>query len=262
MTRDPDETVFHLGLTRSMLEGATLAIVPGDPARVGRIAERGDPGSFRPLAVRREFTSALLTLGGRPAVVCSTGIGGPSTSIAVEELAQLGVRTFLRVGTSGSIQADLPAGDLVITQAAVRLDGASRHFAPLSFPAASDFACTRALVDAADARQVAYRVGITASSDTFYPGQERYDTVAGTVTRELRGSLADWSALGVLNFEMESATLFTQCATNGWRAGCVAAVIANRMLEEIPSDHDLIERAEASAVGVVLDAAARLLKAG
>lgn len=242
-----------------MLEGATLAILPGDPARVGRIAAEADPGSARPLAANREFTSALITLGGRPAVVCSTGIGGPSTSIAVEELAQLGVRTFLRVGTTGSIQADLPAGDLVISQAAVRLDGASRHFAPLSYPAASSFECTRALVDAAVALGANHRVGITASSDTFYPGQERYDTVAGAVTRELRGSLADWSALGVLNFEMEAATLFTMCSTNGWRAGCVAGVIANRMLEEIPSDRDLIERTEASAVRVVLEAATRLL---
>jgi uridine phosphorylase len=255
-----DRTVFHLGLNADQLDGASLAIVPGDPARVSRIAELMDDPV--PLASHREFTSFLARLDGVPVVVCSTGIGGPSTSIAVEELAQLGVRTFLRVGTTGSIQADLRAGSLVITQASVRLDGASGHFAPIEFPAASDFACTRALVDAALELGADHRIGITASSDTFYPGQERYDTVAGTVTRALRNSLSDWSELGVLNYEMESATLFTMCAVNGWRAGCVAGVIAERANAEMPLDRTLIEATEARAVAVVVTAARRLLDRG
>lgn len=94
--------VFHLGLTKAMLDGATLAIVPGDPERVKRIAELMDNATF--LASHREYTSYLAYADGKPVVICSTGIGGPSTSIAVEELAQLGVNTFLRVGTTGAIQ--------------------------------------------------------------------------------------------------------------------------------------------------------------
>ncbi|MDH4276780.1 MAG: uridine phosphorylase [Acidimicrobiia bacterium] len=249
--------VFHLGLEAADLAGASLAIVPGDPARVARVAARLTDS--RHLASNREFTSHLGELDGTPVVVCSTGIGGPSVSIAVEELAQLGVRTFLRVGTTGSIQPDVPSGTIVITQAAVRLDGASFHFAPGEYPAASDFWCTKALVEAAEAVGADYRVGITASSDTFYPGQERYDTVAGSVTARFRGSLADWKALHVVNYEMESATLFTMCSANGWRAGCVAGVIANRAVEEIPTDEAAIAATEERAIDVVIEASRRLL---
>jgi uridine phosphorylase len=190
--------VFHLGLTREMLAGAELAILPGDPARVQRIASTmADPA---PLAAHREFTSWLGHLDGRPVVVCSTGIGGPSTSIAVEELAQLGVRTFLRAGTTGGIQPHIEPGDVIVTTAAVRLDGASLHFAPMEYPAVADFACTTALVDASTASGARLHVGVTASSDTFYPGQERYDTYSGRVTRRFRGSLEEWQSMGVLNY--------------------------------------------------------------
>lgn len=249
--------VFHLGLTRDQLQGATLAIVPGDPERVARIAAELD----RPteLASTREFTSMLGWLDDTPVIVCSTGIGGPSTSIAVEELAQLGVRTFLRVGTTGAIQPGIEPGEIIVTTAAVRLDGASLHFAPMEYPAVADFECTSALVDAALATDASVHIGITASSDTFYPGQERYDTVSGRVVDRFRGSLAEWRSLGVLNYEMESATLFTMCATNGWRAGCVAGVLVNRTTEEMP-DHDASAGVEATSIGVVVDAARRLTR--
>ncbi len=248
---------MHLGLNVDDLAGATLAIVPGDPARVARIAERLDEAVH--LASNREFTTWRGSLDGRSVVVTSTGVGGPSTSVAVEELAQLGVRTFLRVGTTGSIQPDLDVGHLAISQASVRLDGASRHFAPLEYPATSSFVCTRALVDAATDLGAEYRVGITASSDTFYPGQERYDTVAGDVATALRGSLAEWRRLGVLNYEMESATLFTMCAANGWEAGCVAGVIAKRTESESIVDESAVAETEERAVAVVVEAARRLV---
>ena len=138
--------VFHLNLTKSQLKGATLAIVPGDPARSERIAKRLDNPEF--LASTREFTSWLGYLNGQAVVVCSTGIGGPSTSICVEELAQLGVRTFLRIGTTGAIQPHINVGDILITTGAVRLDGASRHFAPIEYPAVANFECTTALFNA------------------------------------------------------------------------------------------------------------------
>lgn len=249
--------VFHLDLSQDQLAGATLAIVPGDPARSETIAARTDDPRF--LASKREFTSWLGHLDGTPVVVCSTGIGGPSTSIAVEELAQLGIRTFLRVGTTGAIQPDIAVGDLIITQASVRLDGASSHFAPIEYPAASNFACTRALVDAAAELGLAHHVGITASSDTFYPGQERYDTVSGRVLPRFRGSAGEWQALGVLNYEMESATLLTMCAAQGWRAGCVAGVLVNRHEQETP-DPSTIDAAEHHAVSAVLGAARSLLR--
>lgn len=247
--------VFHLGLTADMLDGASLAILPGDPGRVPKIAERLDHPS--PLASQREYTSYLGSVAGKPVVVCSTGIGGPSTSIAVEELAQLGVRTFLRVGTTGAIQPGIAVGDVIVTTGSVRLDGASLHFAPIEYPAVADHACTSALVAAAREAGITAHVGITASSDTFYPGQERYDTVSGFVPRALRGSREEWQALHVLNYEMESATLFTQCAANGWRAGMVAGVLVNRTEQEIPSP-EAHGPAESNAVRVVVVAASAL----
>ena len=247
---------FHLGLDAADLQGATLAILPGDPERVARIASPlEDPVA---LAAHREFTSWLGFLGNSPVVVCSTGIGGPSTSIAVEELAQLGVRTFLRVGTTGAIQPDTNPGDIIVTTGAVRLDGASLHFAPMEFPAVADFECTAALVEAARASGADVHVGITASSDTFYPGQERYDTTSGRVVERFCGSLGEWQSMGVLNYEMESATLFTMCASSGWRAGCAAGVLVNRTQQETP-DAEVIAAAESGVVEIVVEAARRLL---
>ncbi len=248
--------VFHLDLTRDQLQGATIAILPGDPGRVAKIADLLD-GPV-PLASNREFTSYLGGAAGSPVVVCSTGIGGPSTSIAVEELGQLGVRTFLRVGTTGAIQPDIAVADVIVTSGSVRMDGASLHFAPLEYPAVANFECVTALVDSARSLGHTFHVGVTVASDTFYPGQERYDTVSGYVRRALQGSCDEWAALHVLNYEMESATLFTQCAVNGWRAGMVAGVLVNRTQQEIP-DAAVHDQVEANAVAVVVEAARRLI---
>lgn len=250
-------SVFHLGLTVEDLDGATLAIIPGDPERVPRIANQLDDPT--PLAQTREFTSMRASIAGHPIIVCSTGIGGPSTSIAVEELAQLGIRTFLRVGTTGAIQPHIAVGDLIVTTASVRMDGASGHFAPLAYPAAADFYATRALVDSAHELGATTHVGITASSDTFYPGQERYDTYSGRVINELKGSLQQWQELGVLNYEMESATLLTMCAANQLQAAMIAGVIVNRTQQETPS-HEKMARTETQAIQAVIDAARQLLQ--
>ncbi|CAH9050723.1 Uridine phosphorylase [Pseudoalteromonas holothuriae] len=250
------DKVFHLGLDKKALNGATLAIVPGDPERAKRIAHKlSDPIC---LAQTREFHVYRATLNNQSVVICSTGIGGPSTSIAVEELAQLGVRTFLRIGTTGAIQPHINEGDVLVSTASVRLDGASQHFAPLSYPAVSDFHCTQAMVNACVELDIAHHVGITASSDTFYPGQERYDTYSGYVSKAYQGSCEEWQKLNVMNYEMESATLFTMCASLGLKAACVAGVLVNRTRQEIPTvDHDKVEH---DSVAVVIKAAELLLK--
>ena len=249
--------VFHLGLTKSMLQGATIAIVPGDPGRVKKIADLMDDAIF--LANNREFTTYLAFVNGTAVVICSTGIGGPSVSIAVEELAQLGIRSFLRVGTTGAIQPHINVGDIIITQAAVRLDGASLHFAPMEFPAVSDYYATTALVNACIDQGITPHIGVTASSDTFYPGQERYDTVVKRVTPRFKDSLTEWQNMGVLNYEMEASTLFTMCLANGWQAACVAGVIVNRTQQEIPNESTM-KKTEISAVSIVVDAVKILLK--
>ncbi|MBG6027648.1 uridine phosphorylase [Proteus columbae] len=249
--------VFHLGLTKNDLQGATLAIVPGDPKRVEKIAKLMDNPVH--LASLREYTSWRGEIDGKAVIVCSTGIGGPSTSIAVEELAQLGIRTFLRIGTTGAIQEHINVGDILVTTAAVRLDGASLHFAPMEFPAVSDFECMNALYKAAKDNGSTVHVGVTASSDTFYPGQERYDTYTGRVVRRFKGSMKEWQEMGVMNYEMESATLLTMCASQGLRAGMVAGVIVNRTQQEIP-DAELLKKTENNALGIVIEAARNLMK--
>lgn len=248
--------MFHLRIDQEALCGAKVAIIPGDPERVVKIANLlSNP---KHLATHREFNIYLAYIDNTPIVICSTGIGGPSTSIAVEELAQLGIKSFLRVGTTGAIQPHINAGDLIISQASLRLDGASLHFAPLGYPAASNFELTRHMVDAASEVGASYHVGITASSDTFYPGQERYDTYSGHVTKALQGSMDEWQKLKVLNFEMESATLFTQCATMGLKAACVAGVVVNRTMQETP-DVSVVKQAEDNAIKTVIRAAAKAM---
>ncbi|MEQ5704156.1 uridine phosphorylase [Providencia rettgeri] len=249
--------VFHLGLKKSDLQGATVAIVPGDPNRVEKIARLMDNPVH--LASLREYTSWRGEVDGKAVIVCSTGIGGPSTSIAVEELAQLGIRTFLRIGTTGAIQEDINVGDVLVTTGAVRLDGASQHFAPLEYPAVADFDCTNALYAAAKDVGATVHVGVTASSDTFYPGQERYDTYTGRVMRHFRGSMKEWQDMGVMNYEMESATLLTMCSSSkGLRAGMVAGVIVNRTQQEIPNEA-LLKKTEGNVLSIVVEAARRLL---
>ena len=238
--------VFHLGLTKNDLQGATLAIVPGDPERVEKIAALMEKPVK--LASHREFTSWRAELDGKPVIVCSTGIGGPSTSIAVEELAQLGIRTFLRVGTTGAIQPNINVGDVLVTTASVRLDGASLHFAPMEYPAVADFACTTALVEAAKSVGATTHVGVTASSDTF----------SGRVVKAFKGSMEEWQSMGVMNYEMESATLLTMCSSQGLRAGMVAGVIVNRTQQEIPNA-ETMKQTESHAVKIVVEAARRLL---
>ncbi|MGL5336980.1 MAG: uridine phosphorylase [Enterovibrio sp.] len=252
-----NKAVFHLGVTREQLAGATLAILPGDPGRVEKIAGFTEDAKF--LNSHREYTLYLGRLDGKPVVICSTGIGGPSTSIAVEELAQLGVTTFLRIGTTGAIQPQLNPGELIVTTAAVRLDGASLHFAPMEFPAVADFSVMQALKEAAEDQKAVVHTGVTASSDTFYPGQERYDTATGRVVRRFQGSLKEWQQMGVLNYEMEAATLFTMCSSSGLKAGCVAGIIVNRCKQEIP-DPQVIAQTEKRSITVVVEAARKLLK--
>jgi uridine phosphorylase len=210
------------------------------------------------LARHREYNLYVAKIAGQSVVVCSTGIGGPSTSIAVEELAQLGITTFLRVGTTGAIQPHIAVGDVIITTASVRLDGASLHFAPIEFPAVANYELMKVLEQSSDELGLQSHTGVTASSDTFYPGQERYDTFTGRVPRRFKGSVKEWQEMGVLNFEMESATLFTMCASSGLKAACVSGVIVNRALSEIP-DNEVVKSTELNSIRVVIEATNRLL---
>lgn len=227
---------YHIGLSEADIEGARYALLPGDPGRVPQLA-RGIDARATELGQHREHCSWLTHIADQPVLVCSTGLGSPSTAVAVEELANIGVTHFIRVGTTGSIQAHVDYSDLVISKAAVRLEGTSSHYAPMAYPAVASFDLTMSLVEAARDLDIPHHIGITASSDTFWPGQERYDNHAGYVLRRLQGSMAEWRQLKVTNFEMEAAALFTVCATFGLSAACVCGVIAKRVeSEEVSPD--------------------------
>lgn len=252
-----DEILYHIGISRKMVEGAEYAVLPGDPGRVRFLADKIGPA--RHLGTHREYTSYLAKLQGTPVLVCSTGMGGPSVSIGLEELARLGIKNFIRVGTTGSIQDNVELADLVINKGAVRLDGASRHYAPLEFPAVASFGLTRALIDAASELSLPYHVGISVSSDTFWPGQERYDSFTGYVPRAFQGTLEEWRRLGALNYEMETATLFVAAQAMGLSAASVCGVIAKRTAGEKIAPPDVYKLASERFVDVLKLALAKLI---
>lgn len=250
-------TAHHLQLDTEKIRGAKVALLPGDPFRVPNIAKHLEDASE--LAHVREFMSYIGTVEGDPVLVVSTGCGGPSVSICVEELAQIGVDTFIRVGSTGAIQEYIEVSDVVISNAAVRLDGASRSFAPIEYPAVSHINVTCALMDAAHNLDIKAHVGITASTDTFYQGQERYDSFKGYVPKHLVGSLKEWQQLNVLNYEMEAATLFTMCAALGLQSGTVCGVVANRTRSEKVTSKELFVKGEQNAIMTAVQAARLLL---
>lgn len=222
------DTVYHLDLNSKKIQGAKIALLPGDPFRSQIIAETIS-GIYRTgnekLAWKREFCTYLAEIGGRPLLVTSTGIGGPSASIAIDELAQLGIETFLRVGTAGAIQQFINIGDVIITSGSVRLDGASTHYAPIEYPAVAHHEVINALIEGAKKTNAPYHVGVTASSDTFYPGEERNDSFTKYVLKRFQGSTNEWQRLHVLNYEMESSTVLTLTASMGLRGGCITGVV-------------------------------------
>ncbi len=249
---------YHIKLSREMIKTAKIAILPGDPGRVEKTAKVFNPDAVF-LASNREYTSWLTEISSNKILVCSTGIGGPSLSIAVEELAGLGIEYFIRIGTTGAIQPFIKIPSLIITTGAVRLDGASKHYAPVEYPAVADFDITSALIQGAKTTGVPYYKGITASSDTFYPGQERYDTYSEYVIKDFQGSLEQWQKLNVLNFEMESATLYTVASAFGLKAGCIASVIVNRTKNETPDD-SVLAAAEKDLADAVKSAVEHMIK--
>ncbi len=231
------EKLYHIALCKEELEGARYAIIAGDPQRIPKIAAYFDDP--KPLGCNREYNSWLGSLGGQKVVAMSHGIGGPSTAIMLEELYQLGVRTFIRVGTSGGMNQKVLAGDVVVVNAAIRAEGTSRESLPIEFPAVSDLDVTGALKQAATELGVRHHVGVAQCKDSFY-GQ--HDPARMPVSYDLLQKWQAWIRGGALASEMESAALFTVCATLGARAGAVMLCVWNqeRAAAGLPNDscHD------------------------
>lgn len=215
------ERIYHLSLETA--HGARYAILPGDPGRVERIASLLQ--NPKKEAQNREFTTFSGTLCGQPVLVTSTGIGGPSAAIAIEELTVLGLDTFIRVGTCGGMQTQVCGGDLVIATGAVRMEGTSKEYVPQEYPAVPDFAVTAALAEAARRLRLPHHIGVVQSKDSFYGQHEPGRMPVGP---ELEYKWKAWVRAGVLASEMECAALFCVAATLRVRVGAVLACVWNQ----------------------------------
>lgn len=228
------EKQFHIRCQRG--DVGQYCLLPGDPGRCEQIAAQLDDARF--VSSNREFTVYSGSLLGELVSVCSTGIGGPSASIAMEELHNIGADTFIRVGTCGGIDLDVQAGDLVIATGAVRYEHTSREYAPLEFPAVANFDVTRALVDAARESGRRYTSGVVQCKDSFY-GQ--HDPARMPVADELLYKWEAWKRLGVKASEMESAALFVVAAALRCRCGACFHVIWNQEREAAGLSQDMTE---------------------
>ncbi|MFU1782483.1 nucleoside phosphorylase [Haloarcula japonica] len=188
-----------------------IALVPGDPGRVDRIAGLCDDHEV--VAQNREYKLVNATYDGRELTICSTGIGSPSTAIAVEELEAVGVETLIRVGTTGALQEGIEIGDMVVANGAAKDEGTSERYESKSVPAVPDYDVLSSLVDAAEANDEDVHVGPIATDDAFYAETDEY--------------INDWEAAGLLAVEMEAAALFSLCRRKGLRSGAICTVDGN-----------------------------------
>lgn len=247
------ELQFHIKCKKG--DVGRYCILPGDPGRVEKIAAYLD--NAQKVQQNREYVVYTGYLLGEKVSVCSTGIGGPSASIAMEELAAIGADTFVRVGTCGGIDLKVQADDVIIATGAVRHEGTSREYAPIEFPAVSNYEVQQALVQAAKNLGKPWYAGVVQNKDSFY-GQ--HDPARMPVSQELLYKWEAWKRLGVLASEMESAALFCCAAALGVRCGSCFHVIWNQEREAAGLDqkesHDL-----QAAIEVGVEAVKLLIKA-
>lgn len=222
MDQTKRELQFHIRCSREDGLGR-YCILPGDPGRCESIASFFDEPEF--VGMNREFCVWKGKLLGEPVCTVSTGIGGPSAAIAVEELAEIGVDTFVRVGTCGGIRLDIASGDLVVATGSVRMEGTTKEYAPVEYPAVPDLEVTNALMEAGKRLGRRCVAGVVQSKDSFY-GQHSPQRMP--VSYELEQKWEAWKRLGVLASEMESAALFVVGAERGVRTGACFHVIWNQ----------------------------------
>lgn len=225
-SRPTDESGKQYHIQCAVGEVARYCLLPGDPKRVKKIADMWDSGHL--VADYREHVTYTGKIGDLDISACSTGAGGGSTASALEDLAEIGCDTLIRVGTCGAIQDYIKPGELIICSGAVRKEGTSDGYVTNSYPAAADYEVTLALVEAAERLGYKYHVGIGYTAASFFCGQGRpgYKGYSQTFMKDL---IPDMQAAGVLNFEMEAAAVFTISSLYKIRAGAIFTVVANRV---------------------------------
>jgi len=246
------EKLYHIDFDDS--HGAKYVLLPGDPGRVEKIAQYLENPRF--YHQNREYTTWLGEIAGETVMVMSTGMGGPSTAIAVEELYQTGVKNFIRIGTCGGMATPVMGGDVVIATGAIRMEGTSKEYVPIEFPAVANLDVTNALVDAAKGLGAAWHAGVVQCKDSFYGQHSPGRMPSGN---ELMEKWNAWIKAGCLASEMESATLYIVCQILGAKAGCVLNVVWNQERERQglsnPQSHDT-----ALAIKVAVEAVRLLIE--
>ena len=238
------ELQFHIQCRPGQV--GRYCILPGDPGRCGEIAKLFDDPVH--IQTNREYVTYTGTLLGEKVSVCSTGIGGPSAAIAMEELHNIGADTFIRVGTCGGIDLNVQSGDIVVATGAIRFEHTSREYAPIEFPAVSDFGVAAALAQAARDMGKTCHMGVVQCKDSFY-GQHSPGRMP--VSYELLNKWEAWKRLGVKASEMESAALFVVAAALGVRCGSCFHVVWNQEREAAGLDQKMSEDTSAAVrVGV------------
>ena len=242
---------YHIGVAQG--EVGRYVLIPGDPKRCAKIAAYFDEPRF--IADSREYVTYTGLVDGVPVSVTSSGIGGPSAAIAMEELTACGADTFLRVGTCGGMDLSVKSGDLVIATGAIRMEGTSKEYAPIEFPAVASLDVINALVEGARTVGAPYHTGVVQCKDAFY-GQHRPETLPNSA--ELINKWDAWCRLGTLASEMESAALFTVASYLRVRCGTVLLAVANqeRAKAGLPNpqvhDTDMAIRCAIEAVRVLI----------
>ena len=237
MNYSEDGRQYHIGLKEG--EVGKYVILPGDPKRCEKIAQFFE----NPVKVAdsREYVTYTGYIDGEKVSVTSTGIGGPSAAIALEELVKCGAQTFIRVGTCGGIDTNVKGGDIVIATGAIRAEGTSREYAPIEFPALANLDVVNSLVESAKKLGFNYHTGVVQCKDSFY-GQHSPQTMP--VSNELLNKWEAWKRMGCLASEMESAALFIVASYLRVKIGSVFLVVANQEREKAGLDNPVIHDTE------------------
>ena len=237
---------YHIGVGKEDI--GEYVILPGDPGRCAKIAKFFD--NAVKVEQNREYVTYTGYLNGTKVSVCSTGIGGPSASIALEELVACGAHTFIRIGTCGGMQLDVKSGDVCVSTASIRMEGTTREYAPIEFPAVANLEVTNALVQACKNLKQSYCVGVSQSKDSFY-GQHRPETLPNG--DELISKWKAWLALDCKVSEMESAALFIVGQYLRVRVGSCFLVVANQERAKHGLDNPQVHDTE-GAIKVAVEA--------
>ena len=251
MKYSTDGTQYHIGLKEGDI--GEYVILPGDPKRCEKIAAYFENPKL--VADRREFITYTGFLNGTKVSVTSTGIGGPSASIALEELVKVGGKYFIRVGTSGGMQQEVKSGDLVIATGAIRMEGTSKEYTPIEFPAVADYDIVTALKKSAEKLNLPHHLGVVECKDAFY-GQHNPEIMP--VSYELENKWQAWLRMGTLASEMESAALFIAGQFLRVKVGSIFLVVANQEREKLGLENPVVHDTD-SAIKVAIEAIKELI---